>query len=648
MYDNLSYTLMGGNILSDALEHDTSRASGMISLQLDMEIQAFSGWALSGVTYIPSTTIIDDSIMALLKVVEPVIEPLRNLMGMMEDVLSFLMENIMEVVSYVSQAIVAMYERLIAPLEALNEWIISQVDELVSDSVLSVLMSVNLGKQYVEFGFHGYTLKISTSALTWVDKTKTLFSATLTGPVAGYTVSAGITVKVKGDVTAENVIVTGNGSIKSDDWKIKMTMDPLMKSSRHLLTIDGEYKDTEVSIVLPELVKYHETGIALSDVPGLGAQLSCIPIPGLGVNIGLDAGFSLRLSEPVKEGLIINEFESNPPGDDHGLEAIELFNNSNSSIDLDGYTLHACSDRRNKVMTLSGSIAPGEILVITPTFPLVNQSGKYTKNGGAVLLKDPDGTEVDKTPTKKDSGNDGNTVQRKFDGSTEWVFEKGSIGSSNGSGLIDELMTAEDVRDIVWHGVQKGFEEVGSITDIDSLARFIQSLVYNTVDNAIDHVCGRIVETSAYVSIDVSDITSSASGRVHLALRTDSDLASETLKLIAGRVQALVFGIKDPYNIDPETIVPDNVGLEICIGMRVGFPKLLSKTGDLPEVLGEVVFRANLSSMSRLLGSDTGSPQVDCGIRFMDVPPEIIPSIMKPNKKLSNDIWLFRLTVTWA
>jgi hypothetical protein len=135
---------------------------------------------------------------------------------------------------------------------------------------------------------------------------------------------------------------------------------------------------------------------------------------------------------------------------------------------------------------------------------------------------------------------------------------------------------------------------------------------------------------------------------VHLALRTDSDLASETLKLIAGRVQALVFGIKDPYNIDPETIVPDNVGLEICIGMRVGFPKLLSKTGDLPEVLGEVVFRANLSSMSRLLGSDIGSPQVDCGIRFMDVPPEIIPSIMKPNKKLSNDIWLFRLTVTWA
>ena len=648
LYDNISYSLLGGNTLSDALGRDTSKVSGMIALKLEMDIHAFSGWALSGISYIPSTTIIDDSIIAFLNVIEPVIEPLCNILGMMEDVLSFLIENIMEVISYVSQAIMTVYDQLMAPVEILNGWITSQVDRLVSDSVLSILMSVNLGKQYVELGFHGYVLKISTSALTWVDKTKTLFSVVLTGPVAGYTVSAGITVKAKGDVKSENIVVTGNGSIKSEDWSIKMTMDPLMKSSRHLLTIDGEYKDTEVSIVLPELVKYHETGIALSEVPGLGSQLSCIPVPGLGVNVGLDAGFSLRLSEPVKEGLVINEFESNPPGDDHGMEAIELFNNSNTSIDLDGYTLHACSDRKNKVMTLSGSIAPGEILVVTPTFTLVNQSGKYTKNGEAVLLKDPDGNEVDKTPTKKDSDNDNKTIQRKFDGSTEWVFEKSTIGSSNGSGLADELLTVEDVKSIVWHGVQKGFEDVGSITDVDSLARFIQSLVYNTVDRAIDHVCGRIVEASAYVCVDISDMTSSASGRIRLALRTDSELASDTLKLIAGKIQALVFGIKDPYNIDAESVIPNNVDLEVCVGARLGFPKLLSKTGDMPEVVGDVVFRANLSSISRLLGSDVGRPQVDCGIRFMDVPYEVIPSIMKPNKKLSNDVWLFRLTVTWA
>ena len=148
--------------------------------------------------------------------------------------------------------------------------------------------------------------------------------------------------------------------------------------------------------------------------------------------------------------------------------------------------------------------------------------------------------------------------------------------------------------------------------------------------------------------VDISDMTSSASGRIRLSLRTDSELASDTLKLIAGKIQALVFGIKDPYNIDAESVIPNNVDLEICVGARLGFPKLLSKTGDMPEVVGDVVFRANLSSISRLLGSDVGRPQVDCGIRFMDVPYEVIPSIMKPNKKLSNDVWLFRLTVTWA
>lgn len=648
IHDRITYEVKGGNSVALSSGNYSSRCSGTANINLTIEVPVISGWALDNVDYRPSTTIIDDSVRIILDILEPIIEPLMDIMSVAGDVLEFLAEKLTVVSEYVAKAVTDMYEKVMEPIQKLNEWISTEAANVFSDATLDLFFSIGLGKQYIDIGLFGYNLRISTSAMTWVSNTKTLFTATLSGPVAGLFVSAGITVKVKGDVKSDNLIFTGNGSISSDDWKIKMSLDPLMKSSKHLLTIDGSIGDTDVSLVLPELVNYYETGLSLSDIPGLGDRLSSIPVPGLGVNIGLDAGFTLRYSHPVQEGLLINEFESNPPGDDRGNEWVELYNNSPHTIELDGYTLLACSDRKTKNMTLSGPISPGEYLVITPTFLLVNQSGKHTKNGESLVLKDPDGNEVDKTPTMRDTANDLQTIHRKFDGSTEWTFGKGSMGESNGSAVVSELITAADAKDIVWYGVQKAFEDVGSITDIDSLTEFIRSLVKNTVDRTIKHVSGRILEASVYVNVGVSDLTSSASGRLRLALRTDSDLASDTLKAIAGRVESLILGIKDPYRIQPDRIIPEDVDIEMCLGMEVGFPKLLCKTSDIPRICGDVVFRANLASLTRIIGIDTGKPSIDCGIRFDDVPTEAIPSIMKPNKKMSHDIWLFRLTVSYG
>ena len=99
-----------------------------------------------------------------------------------------------------------------------------------------------------------------------------------------------------------------------------------------------------------------------------------------------------KYTAPTATGLIINEFESNPAGSDKNNEWIELLNNTSQAIDLAGYTLIASSDRSTKKMVLSGTIAPGEFLVIKPTFSMVNNSGKLTKNGEGLTLKDPERT----------------------------------------------------------------------------------------------------------------------------------------------------------------------------------------------------------------------------------------------------------------
>lgn len=647
VYDHISYDVRGGSLLASSSGGFTSRCLGTVDVNLDLEIPVISGWALDNVMYKPSVTIMDEASRILLDVFEPLLEPLREIMGILEDSLEFLAEKLMVVSEYVAEVVLRMYEKIMVPIQELNEWIMSEAESIFNDATLKVLFGIGLGKQYIDISLFGYNLRLSTSAMTWAANTKTLLNATISGPVADFFVTAGITVKAKGDVKSENLIFTGNGSISKDDWKVRMSLDPLMKSSKHLLTLNGNIGDTDVSLVLPELVNYYEVGLSLNDIPGIGESLSCIPIPGLGVNIGLDAGFTLRYSHPVQEGLLINEFESNPPGDDRGNEWIELYNNTNQSIDLEGYTLLACSDRRTKNMTLSGTIEPGEYLVVKPTFLLVNQSGKHTRNGEAIALKNPEGDEIDKTPTMKDTSNDLQTIQRKFDGSTEWVLGKGTMGESNGSAVYSDLITASDAKDIVWYGVQKAFEDVGTITDVDTLTEFIRSLVKNTVDRTIKHVSGRILEASVYVSLSASDITSSASGKIRIAFRTDSELASDVLKAIAGRVEALVLGIKDPYRIQAERIVPEDVDLEICLCMDVGFPRILSRNGDMPKVSGDVVFRANIASLTRIVDIDTGKPSIDCGIRFEDVPTEVIPKIMKPNKKMSHDVWLFKLTVSY-
>lgn len=642
--DILDLRLTGTGTFSGAMGTTSSVMSDSVSLDTNIEVTVLSGWPLAGVQYEQSVTFIDDLKVALLKIIEPLIEPLRKVMEIIRGVVTSISDALIEALTFVSEQLVRIYELITDPLAQLKRWLEDVLESVLTETVFGVL--INLGEQTLTVEFLGCTLEISTDVMTWASNTKTLFSASMTIPVAGLIVSAEVTARVRGDMKAENLIVTGGGGVEGDGWSVDVSLDPLMKSRKYLITVDGEVGDTDISLIAPKLENYHEMGIALSDVPGLGDVVSNIPVGG--ANIGLDAGFSLKYADPQDFGLIVNEFETNPPGTDSGNEWVELYNNSVSTIDLKGYTLLAASDRRTKVMELSGSISPGEFLVIEPDFTLVNSSGKYTKNGEAVILKDPDGNEIDRTPTEKDGDNDSKTWQRSFDGSTEWVFAEATQGRTNDAFPGAKWVSAAELKDTVWSAVERSFDRIGSITDLESLQEFLQHLVRYTLEGLIGVVSGKIAEASVFVSVDVKDPTSSVSTGARVALRTDGDLVEDVLRYIVGKVMELVLKADNPYSIDPVGMFTDNIDLEVTVHAGVGFPEILSNGADLPDMDLGVTFRTNVSALSRILGSDMGRPEVEFGIRIIDCPEVAIPARLSPKEGMEHDLWLMMLTVRFA
>ena len=646
--DRIDYRVEGASSLSSAMGSSiTSACGGSFTNDIVLEISVASAWALVGIDYSASNTIVSDAWATIEKYLEPILGPLREIMDIVKDVIDVISGSIMEIARYVSDILTELYNRMTEPMTRVAEWIEKELSEMIGDGILDLFYSINLSNQNFGFEYMGYRFELSLDLASLMTTVKTLFTATLSGPIAGLDVVTSITAKVNGTVNANNVFVTGKATISSDDWKVKMTVDPLMKGSKHLITVSADIGDVDISIIMPDLEDYNELGFTLSRMPGIGSALSNIPIPGLGVNIGLDAGVSIKYTAPYATGLVINEYETNPKGDDKGHEWVELLNNSDKSIELDGYTLIAASDRK-KVMKLTGSISPGEYLVIDTTFLMVNSSGKVTKNGDGVTLKDLDGTIVDKTGTHKDENDDNRTWQRSYDGAGDWEFKEATMGRSNGSFVSSKLMTADVAKDIMVRSVQSAFDEVGSITDLESMQEVIKLTVKGAVDKVIKKVAGCLVEASVFVKVDVMDPTSSASAGIRIALRCDSDLVEDVLKYIAGKIESMALSMKNPYRVNGIAAFTDNIDLEVTFDAKVQYPSILAHSLEsTPKVDLGVTFRTNLSALSRIIGENVGTPGVECGIRVIDCPAIIIPSKLSPKSGMVHDMWLIKVNIEW-
>lgn len=147
------------------------------------------------------------------------------------------------------------------------------------------------------------------------------------------------------------------------------------------------------------------------------------------------AGFILPGYGQAEPGhVVINEVDTNPPGNDAAsiTEWVELYNPTDSSIDIGGWKIAATTVLKQTLTISEGTvIKPGGFLTFSyrPVW--------FTDIGESVELRDKNGFIIDKTPVLSDTQSTFTSWQRIYDGYDldsidDWKFVTSTAGSSNG------------------------------------------------------------------------------------------------------------------------------------------------------------------------------------------------------------------------
>ncbi|RNJ79283.1 MAG: hypothetical protein EB829_02400 [Nitrosopumilus sp. H8] len=154
------------------------------------------------------------------------------------------------------------------------------------------------------------------------------------------------------------------------------------------------------------------------------------------------AGFLVPAHAQLSDHVVINEVETNPPGIDAKSisEWVELYNPTDSSVDLKGWKIVSTSSKKALELPAGTILMPGQAGIFSYK-PLW-----FANLGESVELRFNNGTVIDKTPYLTDQNDNYLTWQRLYDGYApnsidDWKFVSTSAGSSNGK-LIESQEVA--------------------------------------------------------------------------------------------------------------------------------------------------------------------------------------------------------------
>ncbi|MCQ2079341.1 MAG: lamin tail domain-containing protein [archaeon] len=640
--DSFSFEVASSGTVLGALGISDSAFGRTLDISVDIEIAVVSGWGLAGVGYGSTTNVLQDLYNLLLKALEPLLEPLRKLMEMAQDVMNRISEAMTMLTQYGAEFLELMYDALMAPYERVHSLLGDRITEVFCEQIIRIseqaeaIIDVSMVGQTVGFTYMGFTVKFTVNMATWEKYTKNVVKAEFSGDVNGVGFTSFVNVKVKGETT-KTPYVTAGFTVKGNDWDLTTNIDPTMTTNKNLINMSGTVRGVRIDAVLPQAVQYNQIDLSLQDIPGIKSILSNIPSPIAGTKIDLDAGVNLKYNLPLVTGVIINEFESNPPGTDKDNEWAEILNLSGTSVDLNDWTLTTSKDKVHIIKDVK--LAPGERVVIDLEGTFLLNTKEY------LILKDPDGTEIDRSATMSDGNNDEKTCQRGMDGSTEWSLIEGTPGTANMGGIFGENGIANSViKDIVKKAAVKAMNELKHVYTVEALEELFTRTVKYAVDDGINRIARSVVEGSIYVSVDFTDLTSTGRSGFRIYVMVDSDIVGDVLKYLIGKAEALFLNIDDPYNINIDSVVYDDVYVGVGVYGGIKAPSFLDKTQKGEKVLMGVDICCNLSSLASLLGDDVGTPKVKAQIGIRNCPYEMIPKQLGVKKNMTYDLWFIRMT----
>jgi len=127
-------------------------------------------------------------------------------------------------------------------------------------------------------------------------------------------------------------------------------------------------------------------------------------------------------------GVVINEFELNPPGDDYapGAEFVELYNLGPTPVDIGSWKISSTHGVPVTItIPLGTGIPVGGFFIVAHTTQWLDNENEQ------IILRNAVGIEIDRTPVKSDPFNDVRTWQRYPDGTSAWYFDTSTRATIN-------------------------------------------------------------------------------------------------------------------------------------------------------------------------------------------------------------------------
>jgi len=618
--------------------------SDRIRFDADLTLCALSGWPLSGVQYSPTATAIKDIEGLFQKIWDGIVGALQTLCDSFSRAFSFLQNLLSSILTYCMNAIQSMADLLLKMVESLKGlidgalssflgWFAREVaDKLGKVSFNTTIAGLpflfQLGVPDISMGHSKEYLRVTVSS---------------SSPQAKFKVEVRFV-----DLYKKGWDVIAIANLGGPGWNVQAHVDPRMFVSDHLLELKGVLSDFVLELSMPEAVQYEKWGFRLSDVPGLSAILSRIPIPIPGLTASIDAGIEVKFNRPISDHVVINEVEPNPSGIDTNREWIELYNPLNSPVDLTGWSLESTRGKQI-VQTIGGLHIGAKSLLV------VELGGQFLDNGGetgvplgdSVALRDCDGRKVDSCPFFTDYYNDGRTWQRSVDGSNAWEFKESTKGRPNGLMLIDR----NDVEQLGYKMLDTAAKTSGKMNSSFQGLEWLAELIKRTIEAIIEQIIlllsRSLVEMSVFIELAIQDATQSCSGNMRLALVVDGEFVRDALLWIADSVRYALGSITNPTGVVQKRHnvyeILDDVHIRFGAYGKVGMPRILSSNS-----VGQFMFGGQIDvNLATFIAPPSGPRNwsVTFGALFQEVPGRYLQTFFPLDSDKLVDCWIIKATL---
>lgn len=568
---------------------------GMMEFEIPLEgsfsIVTISGWGLVGIDYTPTVTLEKMISDLLSKIWNGILEGAEALGRTIAGGFDAFARMIPEVMSFALDPLGSVAQALLDLIDKAHE---------VAGSFLSVILGgladvagKVAGGTAIRLNLFGFTLAIIVeSGMSNIAGTKDRLTMEMGMDIGGVSFSGALRLLQmdEGDHTMVMSALVGK-----DDWSVRLCVDPRTRVYDEAMRATGYFGGMVLDLVLPKIEMVNKVTLSLADIPGLGQVLQNVPlIPG--TKAALNAGLEVGMVTDGTSTLTINEVEMNPLGRDGGREWIEIYNPTDRSIDLNGWSVVTTHGNKVKHSLPSRVISPGEHYVYTfPSQALDNGGGGSFATEECVVLVDPTGEKMDSGPWAIDHANDGRTWQREHDSSSRWVFKEGTPGAANGLSFhgVDDLF---GLLDVLRQSFEEAFFGSRGLGDIGDLGELVQNALRTVAERLISSMLGAISYVQFFVQVGAGDALGVVEAGFTAAIKVTGATLRECLLAMVNNVLCLFDDLLNPTNLmrvfQPLGMIgPEDIYVEFSQYMSISAPSVMDHLfNDLVQAKASVQF----------------------------------------------------------